>query len=120
MQPIKNIKVNYKLLLRYTLFKGRHPSSLELLLDHLWHIDVHSKDLIHEHLDDSPLILLAVLLDLLDLLADLILLRDHLLVQPASLSLLPREPLRCLLLTAVQLHTRIHGCLLDLLIPIKC
>jgi len=87
------------------------------LLDHLWHIDVHPKDLIHEHLDDSPLVLLVVPLDLLDLLADLVLLRDHLLVQSASLGFLLRELLRGILIATVQLLTRVLTRPLDLFIP---
>jgi len=87
------------------------------LLDHFRHIDVHPKDLIHEHLDDSPLVLLVVALDLLDLLADLVLLRDHLLVQSASLGLLLRELLRGILIATVQLLTRVLPRPLDLFIP---
>ena len=87
------------------------------MLDHLRHIDVHPKDLIHEHLDDSPLVLLVVPLDLLDLLADLVLLGDHLLVQSASLGLLLRELLRGILIATVQLLTRVLARPLDLFIP---
>ena len=87
------------------------------MLDHLRHIDVHPKDLIHEHLDDRPLVLLVVALDLLDLLADLVLLRDHLLVQSASLGLLLRELLRGILIATVQLLTRVLPRSLNLFIP---
>ena len=87
------------------------------MLHHLWHIDVHPKDLIHEHLDDSPLVLLVVPLDLLDLLADLVLLRDHLLVQSASLGFLLRELLRGVLIATVQLLPRVLPRPLNLFIP---
>ena len=87
------------------------------MLDHLRHIDVHPKDLIHEHLDDRPLVLLVVALDLLDLLADLVLLRDHLLVQSASLGLLLRELLRGILIPTVKFLTRVLPRSLNLFIP---